>query len=155
MMAEAETTKDKSKKEEEPMAAGTFMVPLNDEPRSARRSGKDRSIRFKGSGSNSLDKSFTEFLDTSAPDEIEEFTTEIETALSSLPKSVSGLAKAERRPSGEHYHPVRRPSRAGSELAKTMKETAAAALLELEGIDDDDSDEELNGLGMGEVKIQG
>lgn len=147
-------TKEEDTQQEEPREVGTFQVPLNDSPspRPHRRSGKDRQLRFEGS--NTLDKSFTEFLDTSAPDEIEEFTSELETTMSSLPKSLSeSLVKIERRPSGEHYAPARRPSRAGSELAKSMKEIAAAALLELGDIDDD-SDDEINGLGVNGVKIQ-
>lgn len=154
MTSDTDEITDKSK---EPMSS--FTAPLNDESRSrpVRRSGKDRSSRLKDSGnSHSLDKSFTEFLDTSAPDEIEEFNAQVESTMSSLPKSLSeSLDKAERRPSGEQYKPVRRPSRAGSVLAKTMKETAAAALLELEGlIDDDYSDDDLNGLGAGDVDMQ-
>jgi hypothetical protein len=149
----ATNTKKDDTQQEEPREVAAFQVPLNDGPRPARRSGKNRELRFKDN-SNSLDKSFTEFLDTSAPDEIEEFTTELQTTLNSLPKEVTeSLVNVERRPSGEHYAPVRRPSRAGSELAKSMKEIAAAALLELGDIDDDSHDE-INGLGVGdEVKI--
>ena len=55
------------------------------------------------------------------------------------------LKTVERRPSGDHYAPARRPSRAGSELAKSMKEMAQKAMMEL-GDFDDDSEDELNGL---------
>ena len=85
-------------------------------------------------------------MDSTPQDELEEITTQIESTLSSLPQSVTeSLKTVERRPSGGHYAPARRPSRAGSELAKSMKEIAQKALLEL-GDFDDDSDDELNGL---------
>jgi hypothetical protein len=152
MMTQTDASKEEESQTQQQMEVATFRVPLNDESRPVRRSGKDRD-RFKGEA-NSLDKSFTEFLESTPDGEIEEFSTQIESTLRSLPKSVSeSLVKVERRPSGEHYAPVRRPSRAGSELAKSMKEIAQKALLELGDLDDD-TDDEVGDIDVGKVKIQ-
>ncbi|KAL7484196.1 hypothetical protein ACHAW6_009835 [Cyclotella cf. meneghiniana] len=128
-----------------------FMVPLNDEHSEppVRRSG-----RYRKTNNSSLKKSFKEYLDTTPSSEIEEFSAQLETTMSALPTSLSAsLTKstgAECTPSSDLYAPARRPSRAGSELAFMMKTAAAAALLDLGDLNDDDTDDEVDGLGIGD-----
>jgi len=116
----------------DPLTADVYKISLNDEPHSDRHREEDR----KSNSQNSLDEILTNILDQIPADEVEKISTEIDITLNARP-----IGNVERRPTGDQYNPVRRPSRAGSELAKSMKDIAAKALLELGNMDSDDEDE--------------
>ena len=151
MAAESDATEKKSS----PKKEFQLNEPLNDEPRARRRSGLDRASQKKTA--LSLTQSFTNFMVAAPADEVDEFSEELEKSISSLSGTLQESFKVcsapvQRRPSAEVYSVARRPSRAGSELALNMKTQVAQALLEL-GELDDDSDDEIAGLGTGVVVV--
>ncbi len=122
--------------------------------------------RNRPNGGGTLASSFKQFVHNSSSAEIQEFSSQLTSALNSVTltedpaaavdpandsydgkENSNKLGASQRRPSeGEFYAPQptsRRNSKAGEQLVASMKQTAAELLSELGDLSDDD-DEEVN-----------
>eukprot|EP00574_Skeletonema_japonicum_P014600 CAMPEP_0201713694 /NCGR_PEP_ID=MMETSP0593-20130828/444_1 /ASSEMBLY_ACC=CAM_ASM_000672 /TAXON_ID=267983 /ORGANISM="Skeletonema japonicum, Strain CCMP2506" /LENGTH=148 /DNA_ID=CAMNT_0048202871 /DNA_START=76 /DNA_END=522 /DNA_ORIENTATION=+ len=127
--------------------------------------------RNRPNGGGTLASSFKQFVHKSSTAELQEFSTQLSSALNSVSlnedpattnvssdgeENNNKLRASQRRPSeGEFYAPQptsRRNSKAGEQLVASMKQTAAELLAELGDLSDDDDDGEINVRGLDTCK---